>query len=421
MKISELREYQVEFEKFRSDIYSEFNGLFKLVDKFKKDYSIESIRHLELDDYVTGKGAPSFCNRIENELNNWGNIHGSTAKKFGIYYGVDGSDKEKKYRIGKATFGLSSNKAFENVKSSIIELIKYENNFDLLKSNPISPMFKGKILSIYFPEKFLNIFSATHLNYFINALGLENNSSSEIDTQHQLLKFKNNDSVMKDWSVFEFSKFLYQSFGRPNDELKDDELPKELSKFKLKDFPPIEKIRVEFVNLQTEAITNNHRSTNKNSKKIDYSVQSKKFKRIGDRGEQIVVMVERQILIKSGKPDLAEKVDQISKRDDSIGYDIKSYDKRGVEKFIEVKSTLNPVDFCNIFISSNELQVSINKDNYYFYIVYDVGSKKPKIWKIKGTDLLNDGNIEIKPILYKIALKTITNTNTPESESPLLK
>ncbi|MDT8338602.1 MAG: DUF3883 domain-containing protein, partial [Sulfurimonas sp.] len=203
-----------------------------------------------------------------------------------------------------------------------------------------------------------------------------------------------------------FSKFLYQSFGRPNDELKDEELPKELSEFKLKDFPPIEKIRVEFVNLHTDAIANNQSSTNKNSKKVDYSVQSKKFKRIGNRGEQIVVMAERQSLIRDGKPDLAEKVDQISKRDDSVGYDIKSYDNNGIEKYIEVKSTLKPIGFCNIFISSNELEISKKKDNYYFYIVYDVGSEKPKIWKIKGTDLLNDGNIEIKPILYKIALKT---------------
>ncbi|MDT8338484.1 MAG: hypothetical protein RQ763_04725, partial [Sulfurimonas sp.] len=210
MQISELREYQVEFEKFRTNINSEFKGLFKLVDNFKKDYPSEKIRSLSLDDFVSGKGdSTTFCNRIENELNDWGNIHGSTAKKFGIYYGVDGSNKEKKYRIGKATFGSSIDKAFENVKSSIVELIKNDNNFDLLKNNPISPMFKGKILSIYFPEKFLNIFSATHLNYFINVLGLENNSKSEIDKQYQLLKFKNNDFVMKGWSIFEFSKFLY--------------------------------------------------------------------------------------------------------------------------------------------------------------------------------------------------------------------
>ena len=190
MQISELREYQLEFEKFRKDINSVFKRLSKLVGKFKNDYPPEKISSLKLDDFVSGKGDPTtFCNRIENELNDWGNIHGSTAKKFGIYYGVDGDDKQKKYRIGKATFGSSIDEAFKKVKASIMELINNESDFALLKSNPISPMFKGKILSIYFPENFLNIFSATHLNYFINVLGLENNSKYEIDKQYELIKF----------------------------------------------------------------------------------------------------------------------------------------------------------------------------------------------------------------------------------------
>lgn len=407
MQISELREYQIEFEKFRTKINSEYKKLFKLVNKFKKDYSINKISSLPLDEFIIGKGLyKSFCYRIENELNAWGNIHGSTSKKFGIYYGIDGNDKEKRYRIGKSSFGTSINKAFENVKSSIIELISNSDDFEKLKNNPISPMLKGKILSIYFPEQFLNIFSATHLNYFINILGLENNSNSELYKRYQLLKFKNNDLVMKNWSVFEFSKFLYQSFGRPNNEFKEGKLQKELSEFKLKDFPPIETIKVEFIDLQTNAITNNYMTTNKSLKKVDYSVQSKKFKRIGDRGEQIVVMEERRILKKAGRADLANKVDQISKRDDSIGYDIKSYDENGTEKYIEVKSTLKSVDFCNIFISSNELQISKNKNNYYFYIVYDISNKKPKIWSIKASDFYKDKNIKLEPILYKITLKT---------------
>lgn len=408
MQLPELREYQLEFEKFRKNINSEFKYLFNLLDKFKKDYSVKRISTLTIDEFVIGKGDHStFCNRIENELNNWGNIHGSTAKKFGIYYGVDGDDKIKKYRIGKAAFGSSREKAFKKIKSSIAELIENRNDIEVLKQNLISPMFKGKILSIYFPESFLNIFSASHLNYFINILGVENNSKHEIDKQHKLLEFKNNDSVMKNWSVFEFSKFLYMSFGKPNNELKDDKLSSELSKYKLKDFPPIETVKVQFINLQTEAINNKQNpANNKVSKKINYSAQSKRFKRIGDRGEQIVVMAEREKLEKYGRSDLAQKIDQISKRDDTVGYDIKSYATSGVEKYIEVKSTLKSPSFCNIYISSNELHTAKNTANYYFYIVYDIGSKNPKIWEIKGSDLIKDKNIKIKPVLYKIALKT---------------
>lgn len=407
MQITELREYQIEFEKIKVDIKPEYKKIKKLVNNFKKDYPPNKVKLLQLDDYVTGKGDPTtFCNRIENELNNWGNIHGSTAKKFGIYFGVNGDDKDKKYRIGKAIFGSSVENAFENVKLSIIDLLKSKDNVKLLKKSPISPMYKGKILSIYYPDEFLNIFSASHLNHFINILGLENKSKSEIDKQAQLLKFKNNDLVMSKWSVFEFSRFLYKSFGPPDNELKK-QTPKELLKFIQKTFPPIELVNAEFVNLQTDKFTEvNTKGSKKFQKKIDYSEQSKRFKRTGDRGEQIVVMIERQRLIDNSRPDLAEKVEQVSKLNDSLGYDIKSYEISGKEKFIEVKSTLKSVAFCNIFISTNELEISKEKNNYYFYIVYDVGSKKPKIWKVKSTDFLNDKNIELQPISYRIGIKT---------------
>ena len=58
-------------------------------------------------------------------------------------------------------------------------------------------------------------------------------------------------------------------------------------------------------------------------------------------------------------------------------------------------------------VASMVIQTSyMSQIQNYVRIVYDVGAKKPKIWKIKGTDLLNDGNVEVKPILYKVALKT---------------
>ena len=124
MRVNELREHQVDFEKIRSDVISDAKELFKLRKSFTKDFSVERINSLNIDEFVAGKGSPSFCNRIENELNDWGNIHGSTAKKFGLYYGVLGKDKVEKYRIGKAEFGSSVDKAFKNVKSYTVELLE---------------------------------------------------------------------------------------------------------------------------------------------------------------------------------------------------------------------------------------------------------------------------------------------------------
>jgi len=407
MNLTELREYQFEFEKIRSELASDYKEINSLRIKFINNFNVKKILSLEIDEYVAGKNDnTTFCNRIENELNSWGNIHGSTAKKFGLYYGRFGDDKVRKYRIGKKHFGTQTNEALKNILTSIVELINNKNDYNIIKRNPISPMFKGKILSLYFPKDFLNIFSASHLNYFINMLSLENNSRSEIDKQKILIDFKNTDLVMKDWSVFEFNKFLYYSFGNPNDDIKDEKLPQELKDYKLRDFPPIEVVKSVFVNLNTEQTIPNKPTTKYKNRKTDYVKQSKKFKRIGDRGEQVVLKAERHFLEKNGKHKLADKIDHISKRDDSLGYDIVSYDLEGNKIFIEVKSTLKPVGQSSIYISANELEVAVNKKNYYFYIIYNVGDKIPKIWKIDGKDFLTDTNIEKEAILYKINLRT---------------
>ncbi|MEH6764116.1 MAG: DUF3883 domain-containing protein [Aequorivita antarctica] len=408
MKITELREYQTEFQKIKKDLNTGFKEIDRLRNKFVQDYSANEIKQMALDDFVVGKGsAITFCNRMENELNEWGNIHGSNARKFGLYFGTFGDDKERKYRIGKKAFGTDHNQALQKILFSIIELIENKDNTKLIKKNPISPMFKGKILSVYYPNKFLNIFSASHLNYFINALGLDNNSTSEIDKQSLLLNFKNNDAVMKDWSIYIFSKFLYSSFKNPNDEIKDDELPNELKDYKLKDFPPIETLKIDFVELQTEQIDPQNSGEEKSkNKKPDYSAQSKNFKRIGDRGEQIVLRAERQFLTKNGREDLAKKISHISEKDDRAGFDIMSYDLNGQEKPIEVKATLRKIGNSKFFLSANELLVSLKNNNYHFYLVYETGGKQPKIWKVKTSDLIDDKNIIKTPVLYQLNLYT---------------
>lgn len=408
MNVTELREFQTEFQKIWKDINTGFKEIERLRKRFVKDYHVDRIKKLTLDDYVVGKrDSTSFCNRIENELNEWGNIHGSNARKFGLYYGTFGKDKESKYRIGKKRFGTDYTKALDEILSSIIELIENKDNTKLIKSNPISPMFKGKILSVYYPNQYLNIFSATHLNYFINALGLDNKSKSEIDKQSLLLKYKNNDSVMKKWTTYEFSKFLYFTFRNPNDEIKEKDLPKELRGFILKDFPPIESLKFDFVNLETVEFEppNSEQAKGKN-KKPDYLGRSKKFKRIGDRGEQIVLRAEKQFLEKNGKFELAEKVDHIAERDDKAGFDVLSYELDGTEKLIEVKATLRKVGASKIFLSANELKISEESENYYFYIIYETGSKRPKIWRIKAKKLISDKNIIKEPVLYQLNLST---------------
>lgn len=404
MNLRELREYQVEFEKVRVKVASDFKAINELRKKFTLDYTISRLLTLKKEEYAVGLGRPTFCNRIENELNEWGNIHGSSATKFGIYFGVFGEDKSRKYRIGRKEYGDNVDLAFKKIINSIIMLIENSDDIEVIKQVPISPMFKGKILSIYHPEKFMNIFSAKHLNYFIDNLCIENSSKSELDKQALLLHYKNSDQVMKKWSVYELSRFLYKTFGSPNDEVKEEKLPNELKKFREKDFPPMETVNFSYIKLTTNELAEHQDRRERKGSKIDYINRSKKLKKIGNRGELIVLKAERKYLKENKRPGLEKLIDHIAEKDDSAGYDIKSYNLDGTERLIEVKSTTQKVGSNSIYLSANELDIATKNSNYYFYVVYEADSKTPKIWRVKGTDLLNDEKIIKEPIAYRIRI-----------------
>ena len=81
----------------------------KLRKEFVKDYPINEIMSLKLDQYVIGKGREnrSFCYRLERQLDCLGRILGATALKFGIYFGKTKTDSQKKIQTPK-TLGKQS-------------------------------------------------------------------------------------------------------------------------------------------------------------------------------------------------------------------------------------------------------------------------------------------------------------------------
>ena len=72
-------------------------------------------------------------------------------------------------------------------------------------------------------------------------------------------------------------------------------------------------------------------------------------------GEQALVQFERERLCGLARPDLAERVDQVSKsKGDGLGYDVLSFDEHGGERHIEVKTTKAGAS-TPFYISENEL------------------------------------------------------------------
>ncbi len=209
---ADIANFDKEFDK------DEENRLEKLRKNFVEEFPQNKIQNLKFDEYIVGKQKQnSFCYCIETKLEGLGNIHSSPAIKFGVYYGKQGSDCSKKYRFAKK-YGKNLEECFFNVKSEIVRLIQNgeTDNIEGIKNSKLPPIYRRKILSTYFPEKYLNIFSENHLNHFlINLNILDAINLNFYKKQQQLLTIKNQNIITKDWSNYKFSWFLYRIFDKP--------------------------------------------------------------------------------------------------------------------------------------------------------------------------------------------------------------
>lgn len=414
MNIHKLREAQVRFESKIVAIEENRKKIHQLRLEFINHFDINRIMKMDKDEYVTGiessKKGFNFCYFLERKLDGLGRVTGAPAHKFGIYFGKKGKDSIREYQFVKR-FGNTPNNAFEGIRKSLIELLIAGKNQDIesLKNNLISPMIKGKILSTYFAERYLNIFSPSHLNYFLIQLDLDNKkllSKDPILKREALLKFKNDDEIMKNWSVDLFSHFLYTEYpGSPkNSNISHNFSYDILSDYRQPDFPS--DYFPEFINLIPLPInTSTYQKNNLSSpNKKDYEKESRKLKMLGDRGEKIVFDLEVKKLIEAGKDDLAKKVDRVSLKSDSYGYDILSFELDGSERHIEVKSSTSNVGSANFFLSDYELKTAKSSKNYYIYMVYGVTTKFPKVWTIQNPFLEKKSSIFFVPTNYRVTI-----------------
>jgi Domain of unknown function (DUF3883) len=95
-----------------------------------------------------------------------------------------------------------------------------------------------------------------------------------------------------------------------------------------------------------------------------------------------VFAFEREHLIGQGRPGLAKKVRWVSQEDgDGAGYDIQSFDAKGSERLIEVKTT-NGLQTTPFYLTRNELSFSNERPNEFRICrLYDF-SKKPRMFEL---------------------------------------
>lgn len=122
-------------------------------------------------------------------------------------------------------------------------------------------------------------------------------------------------------------------------------------------------------------------------KSENYSERDARNRRLGYRGELLVMHYEKRNLLAADRPDLADAVEHVSRTlGDGLGYDIISFTPEGEEKHIEVKTTVGSSD-TPFLLTANEVEYcKLNPGNYYLYRLYsfDEASDSAKFYVHKG-------------------------------------
>lgn len=341
MELKDLARFESEYDSSHEDSALQSRG------RFIQTFPVNSLRSLTLDNFVVGHHTSSFCNLVESGTKAWANIQGATSFKFGIYFGRIKSDPNRKYRFS-AKFGSNQADAFAAVKAALLDLVTLGGvspvAFEAIDANPLSQMFKAKILSLYYPDRFLAVCSSEHLEMLGELLELgENLPHSRY--QNLLLKVKRSNSTTRKWSEPKFMAYLYKVYVRAERPIES----------------PITKPRARKI------------------RRVDFEEMQKQRSEIGRAAEEYALRWEKERLEGA---QLGHLIDKIEDRRDHPGYghDFLSYSANNEPRYIEVKSVAKVNDGYRFFLSDNEHETSVSaghRAGYYFYLVFFDGSRNP--------------------------------------------
>ena len=133
---------------------------------------------------------------------------------------------------------------------------------------------------------------------------------------------------------------------------------------------------------------------------VDYLLREARNRSLGDAGEALVMDYERVRLERAGKDHLARNVEQVSKTEgDHMGFDIRSYETSGRDRFIEVKTTRYG-RHTPFYISDGELLFSEeHAESYRLYRVFGF-RKHPLLFTLPG-DVSE--HVQLQPVNYRAA------------------
>lgn len=186
---------------------------------FIERFPINKIKDLSIDEYVQGTDENSFCYGLEFKYIALG-IGGGNASKFGIYKAKNGNYYNSVGKNKKELKGAELDNAFAKIKSGIMQALKLTKNNEIEKIKTIEiPLWNNvllKILSIYFPEKFILVGKAEVLIECAKDIKIEEvklDPENSIQINYECKKKLSSLPEYKNWSSGKLGEFIWESYS----------------------------------------------------------------------------------------------------------------------------------------------------------------------------------------------------------------
>lgn len=132
------------------------------------------------------------------------------------------------------------------------------------------------------------------------------------------------------------------------------------------------------------------------AKKTDHTKKAQTNDLVGKLAETFALAFERWRLREH--PELLKMIRHVSQEDDTVGYDIESFEPDGTPRFVEVKGTLGPME-TRFFLSANELASAEAKGANYVILRVAKLASDPKCCEIRYPF---DGKLQLIPEVYQV-------------------
>ena len=195
-------------------------SLYELRNNFLKEWPLERVRKMTIEEYTNLNRKDSFCYWIEKVTEKIGSIWGGSAFKFGIYKRKNTQKEYKKNTISDGEYawldkyGQGRDEAFNKVKNIIVDIIEKSQagDFKAIESIDFGNATKWKIAHLYSDNKILNVFNEEKLKTIAQRLGISSEKGiSFYELQNRVLSKKYSgedyfDFARRIWNLVEMDK-----------------------------------------------------------------------------------------------------------------------------------------------------------------------------------------------------------------------